>query len=166
MNIVFLDIDGVLIPNNYHDKENLNIDKEKLLFLKRIIVETESKVVLISNWRFFKDEDNGTLFKRLADILSNAGISIYDFTPIIKLKMIMKDDNISFDPFTMRSGEIYKWLNEHSEVNNFVILDDENYSYDFFGYDKNLVLTDNTVGLTKEDLKKAIDLLKSNIKRR
>ena len=57
--------------------------------------------------------------------------------------MIMKDDNISFDPFTMRSGEIYKWLNEHSEVNNFVILDDENYSYDFFGYDKLILFLNN-----------------------
>ncbi len=158
MNVIFLDIDGVLIPNNYCDKNNLDISGEKLKLLKHIIDETNSKVVLISNWRFFKEENNGLLFNKLIKILEDAGIFIYDLTPIIKLKMVKNNDKIGFDPYTMRSGEIYKWLSEN-DVDNFIIIDDEDYLYDFFGYDDNLILTDNNLGLTNEDVIKAINIL-------
>ena len=163
MNVIFLDIDGVLIPNNYHDKDNLNINNDALKFLKKIINETNSKVVLISNWRFFRDEENDTSYKRLIKLLNDCGIYIYDIAPILKLKMIKKNNKIGFDPYTMRSGEIYKWLSDN-DVDNFVILDDENYSYEFFGYDKNLILIDNKKGLTEEDVQKSIDILNNNKK--
>ena len=47
MRIIFLDIDGVMLPIGSKDK---NIPEDKIILLKELIMETDSKVVLSSTW--------------------------------------------------------------------------------------------------------------------
>ena len=117
MKIIFLDIDGVLNSDEYFDKiKNLNIngiendiDVNKIVLLKKSLDETGAKVVLTSSWRYTRKA------QELKQLLLSYGI-IVDCTPFI--------DN-------ERGIEIKKWLQEHNDVQDFVILDDEIFdSYD------------------------------------
>ena len=50
MNIVFLDIDGVLNTDKtciFYDNETI-VEDDKLLLLKKLVEETQSKIVLVS----------------------------------------------------------------------------------------------------------------------
>lgn len=51
MNIVFLDVDGVLTYSNYKNNETANIDIEKVRLLKEICDKSNAKVVISSSWR-------------------------------------------------------------------------------------------------------------------
>ena len=117
MKIIFLDIDGVLNSDEYFDKiKNLNIngiendiDVSKIVLLKKSLDETGAKIVLTSSWRYTRKA------QELKQLLLSYGI-IVDCTPFI--------DN-------ERGIEIKKWLQEHNDVQDFVILDDEIFdSYD------------------------------------
>ncbi len=117
MKIIFLDIDGVLNSDEYFDKiKNLNIngiendiDISKIILLKKSLDETGAKIVLTSSWRYTRKA------QELKQLLLSYGI-IVDCTPFI--------DN-------ERGIEIKKWLQEHNDVQDFVILDDEIFdSYD------------------------------------
>ena len=49
--VIFLDVYGVLIHNNYRNPENLHIDEEKVKILKQIVDKTNAKIVLSSTWK-------------------------------------------------------------------------------------------------------------------
>lgn len=115
--IIFLDIDGVLNSDEYFEKiKELNIhgieseiDTNKIKLLKRAIDETKAKVVLISSWRYTRRA------KELKEMLACYEIYV-DSTPFINHK---------------RGLEIKKWLLDHPNVEDYVILDDEIFdSYD------------------------------------
>ena len=90
MKVVFLDVDGVLNTSKtfervYHSfkntgKKELEIDLFRLEYLKRIIEETNSKIVLSSTWRrFFQKIDNKIVprnekGKQFYDMLNNYNI--------------------------------------------------------------------------------------------
>lgn len=115
--IIFLDIDGVLNSDEYFEKiKELNIhgieseiDTNKIKLLKKAIDETKAKVVLISSWRYTRRA------KELKEMLACYEIYV-DLTPFINHK---------------RGLEIKKWLLDHPNVEEYVILDDEIFdSYD------------------------------------
>ena len=67
MNIVFLDIDGVLNSRNKlielyyktgkpHSGTNYPFDEKCLENLKRLIEETNSKIVITSTWRKYEED--------------------------------------------------------------------------------------------------------------
>ena len=109
--IIFLDIDGVLNSDEYFEKiKELNIhgieseiDTNKIKLLKKAIDETKAKVVLISSWRYTRRA------KELKEMLACYEIYV-DLTPFINHK---------------RGLEIKKWLLDHPNVEEYVILDDE-----------------------------------------
>ena len=114
MKVIFLDIDGVLNSDDYIDiaknsqgiERHIDIDKVKLL--KKAIDETGAKTVLTSSWR--NSNDIGPLRELLAKY------EIYfDVTPFINWE---------------RGLEIKQWLLEHNRVEDYIILDDEIYSFD------------------------------------
>lgn len=171
MDIIFLDIDGVLNCQSYffknHDKilnlyadhveeryKNsasfrvdrlmMDIDRDKLNILKNIIEDTGAKIIVVSSWKSLDSFDG--LVKRL----KAEGIPIIGKT---------------VDNLYNRGAGIYQYLNTHN-VDNYVILDDEVFS----DYDK--TLCDHLVktsfyedGLTKQHAEKAKIMLKSKIKR-
>ncbi len=117
MKVIFLDVDGVLNSDEYFNNlKNLKkqgieseVDVDKIILLKSAVDRIGAKVVLVSSWRYTK---NGEALKAL---LSEHGI-VADITPYINNE---------------RGLEIKKWLEDHPDTEDFVVLDDEVFdSYD------------------------------------
>jgi len=140
MKVVFLDIDGVL--NDAFTTQALMDDtpkREHLDCLKEILDKTGAKVVLSSTWRLFSDSRN-----IVKNCLQNIGSDIYDIT-----KELSKG----------RGAEIAEWISRHSEVESFVILDDD--ISDMKQFKNNIVKTTFYHGLLPEHIEKAIKILNS-----
>ncbi|MBQ6547262.1 MAG: hypothetical protein IJL74_04630 [Bacilli bacterium] len=172
MKIIFLDIDGVMLPIGSKDKL---IPEDKILLLKGLIEETDSKVVLSSTWRlnanrkFYEDED----YENLVKSLKKHEIEIYDHTPAKQIKTIKRQlvtksgmtiVNYVTDPNSTRGAEISDWLKEN-ETSSFVILDDQDFYFDLFGLKDNFVKINNPyMGLEQIDVEQAKNILNVKIK--
>ncbi len=150
MNVIFLDVDGVLndqdlIFEKYKTQE-LEISRDKLLLLKEIIISNDdTKVVLSSSWRIGLLRKNGkivadtTYHKEFLELLEEYGIEIYDITPSMM----------------NRTEEIRYYLDNNKDIDGYVVLDDDLVD------DENQVRTDFfNGGLTEEHVTLAIDMLK------
>lgn len=146
MKVIFLDIDGVL-NSDYTvaiTKSGCTfVDIAKVIRLKWIVEATNAKLVLSSDWRYDRNisplnED----FLELKNVLTEYGLSFYDFTPEIN--------------WMNRELEIQTWLNKHPEVDKFIILDDRT---DFPNLMEHLVHTRTSIGLTSEKMQEAIAAL-------
>lgn len=189
VNIIFLDIDGVLNQHNifrdtvanilYAISKKMYVDKvfdiygihvKKIKLLKKIIKATNSKVVLCSSWRFLLTDDSANVTssfcKKIINIFKEYEIEIHSITPQIERPFIRED-------------EINMWLLDAKEkynfdVVNYVILDDNPNLYPHLRK-RHLIQTSNIKfgdenynainnldkcsGLKNEHVKKAIELL-------
>ena len=123
MKVIILDIDGVL---NYAKSKSrleidgigyLGIDSDKMNNLASLVILSEAKIVLSSSWREHYDINKGyhqtdKCGKYLARRLRKHGLKVYD-----KI-----GSNYSWRD---RGHQIKEWLDEHPEVTDYVILDDE-----------------------------------------
>jgi hypothetical protein len=154
--IVFLDVDGVLLPFSGGSKaalpyEAVQFSRESLSALAEILSVPRTEVVLSSTWR-----------------VSEAGIeAIYrNFRTHEALK------NVSFkhwnrtDPnfHSTRAEEIQRWLERVPQafglsVESYVILDDESVADIFPGKS---ILTRSPVGLLQGDVATAVDILQNS----
>lgn len=147
--IVFLDIDGVLNTKKFlESRDNLEVcDSENVKNFNKIVNKIKNlKIVVSSSWRLHRE------FDELVKVLKEQGVKgeIIDTTPNMTGK---------FD--ATRSNEIQSWLNTH-DVQEFVILDDENISWDL---SKNHVKTSfYKNGLTEDHVEKAIKILNGDLK--
>lgn len=150
MNIIFLDIDGVLntikteelAPSGFIGVEDMPIKN-----LKKIIEETNAKIVLISTWKNewsksigYKGED----FKYLEQRLNEFNITIFDKTN---------------DCIYNRGEGIKKYLYYHPEITNWVVIDDiifDDYNDEI---SKHFIHTDQCYGLTFKQALKTIEIL-------
>lgn len=144
MNVLFLDVDGVLnneaafIRHSKEDKGELSmwvLDDECVQLLKEVVQETGCKLVLSSTWR--KHED-------AIKVLESKG-----------LKFIGKTKSLP----GIRGLEIERWLkdNEHLRIEKFAILDDDS---DMLKSQKpKFVQTSFKTGLQREHVKKLKVLL-------
>jgi hypothetical protein len=147
MNIVFLDIDGVMnhanhfVRSNKHQLQEFCPRSEKNL--KRIIQECDAKIVVSSTWR--KGDTLQSIRKWL--------FSHYDLeTYVIGLTPILSYDDI-------RGNEIKAYVeNAGHKITKFVILDDDKDMGELMDH---LVQTDYRWGLTDEKCEEAIRILKS-----
>ena len=147
MNVIFLDFNGVLDTNEKMDE--INIDNLKRL--KRIVEETASKVVISSSkkngyWRTGKISSS---LQEILDALQNEGIEVIGFTPYL-------DE---------RELEIKTYLENHPEIDNFCIIDDDYYMESF---KDNLVKLPNQIekgqkGLDEFHTEASIKILKKQI---
>lgn len=169
MNIVFLDVDGELTYSDYENEETANIDIEKVKLLKEICDKGNAKVVISSSWRG-SEIYTPRIYHTLIDILTKHDIEILGDTPHINSDF-EGEVPVSFTilegiPYlktkhgTGRAAEIQKWINEH-DVDNFVILDDEDWDWSDYGYDKHWIQPTwfGKGGLKKEHVNKAIEIL-------
>lgn len=139
INIIFLDIDGVLNTGRKQDlqeeidgrmkfQHQFNFDEECMKNLKEIIFKFDAYVVISSSWRIEKDK----VYMR--ELLRN--FKEYD----IDNRII--DTTPSFS--TTRGEEIKRWLFDNKErISNYVILDDED---DMIDLRNHLVLYDDYYG--------------------
>lgn len=140
MKYIFLDIDGVL--NAPGDKNLIEgvVEEYKYNLLKKLINKTNSKVVIISSRRIYK-EDRDLLLKALDDIY-------YDLL-FISLKMNYK----------YRRDEINAFLN-NNPCEAYVILDDidSNYTKDSIMINYYIPIN-GMLGFTDKDYEMALKIL-------
>lgn len=158
MNIIFLDIDGVLNSYAYYKETGNDLNLKSVDILSQIYYKFNCKIVLSSTWRELKDiseESAQKMWKHLVDTLSKYNMEIYDITPINK---------------NNRPLEIATWLQNNS-CSNFLILDD-NFpllEYKKYGLEKHVVKTIyftykiENGGLQEKHKDKAFKILSSNI---
>lgn len=161
MNIIFLDIDGVLNTQNSinmqlsENKGRYNEDISAFLYdfdqeavgnLKDLIKDSNGKIVITSNWRL-----NEVLMEELLDQFDKNDISreiIIGQTPDLQSEVT---DNL-------RANEIKEWLSAfQDEINSFVIIDDIDDMGEYT--DTNLAICDKHDGFTGKVKKKAIEIM-------
>lgn len=163
MNILFLDVDGVLNSGpwlmletqrskDFHrrtdiDIDAMSIDPEAVARLQRIVDATGAKIVLSSSWRYFYSPSK--------------------FMKLLRAHKFVGDDIIGSTPLSedvpgrkCRGDEVAMWLKEHYflRVKKFVILDDDE---SFGDLEYRLVRTKFEHGLTDSDAEAAIALFMS-----
>lgn len=168
MNIIFLDVDGVLnsmayFKSNEKTKKSLfnDISDFHLQRLSEIYHKCNAHIVLSSTWRELDDEYNMTCYQMwqyLVNSLGKYNMKIMSKTPVI-------DQN--------RPLEIRTWLNNRVDKNEikFVSLDDDfsKESYDKYGIGDYLIHTkffcDNLKdgGLQQEHVDMAIKILNGEL---
>jgi len=134
MKCIFLDFDGVIVTmENSFDKPN----KRTMKHLQDILDSTQAEVVVSSSWRV------GSTNAHLEEIL---GFKIKGVTS----RLGSRD----------RGEEIETYLEEHPEIEKYIILDDEEHDIKDYGCSKYLVKTNIYIGLTTTTKNKAISMLK------
>lgn len=152
--VIFLDVDGVL--NCHSTKQCIpyshftGIEDRLVELLAELIKRTGAEIVLSSSWRngWIPDQwgDQETHGIYLDYKLAQYGIEIADHTPQIS--------------GWWRGKEIRQYLDEHPNVAEWVVLDDE-YFPDFKDYKigAHVVRTSNKTGLTKKHIQRAEKIL-------
>ena len=176
MNIIFLDIDGVMNSTEemiaLYNQHGSSIDNTlpsptKCKLLKQLVEETGAKVVLSSSWRLCLNA-----IQKLIDLFEPYNLILSGFTcheveskkfknsPYEDIKPRYQHTISDFGTYIEdRGAEIAAWLLDHPKVSNFVILDDEDSDIKSW-FPNNLVKTDIQVGLTLDDCLKAAEILK------
>lgn len=136
MNIIFLDVDGVLnsLPyceqqrgrTGHHEISDFHLNK-----LSEIYHSCDACIVLASTWRYLKDakgNEAGMMYKYLEDSLAQYGMNIVGHTPVVGGN---------------RPLEIATWLKEQEYNDRFVVLDDDfpKEEYEKWGIGDHLVQT-------------------------
>lgn len=149
MNIIFLDVDGVLNSHNKlisvynktrkpHSGYNYPFDEECLENLRILVQLTNSKLVITSTWRI-DDVGITTLLNVLK--IYNLDKEVIGYTPILGKK---------------RELEIKEFLSSFNKEINFIILDDDADFNELLPY---LVKTNIQTGLSRGDVEMAIKKL-------
>lgn len=128
INVIFLDIDGVL--NEYKSTSKsprgyTGVDDDKIELLASIVQLLDAEIVLTSDWKFENCNGETPCLDYLRDKLSEHGLKILDYT---------KDKSGLFN----RGQGILEWINEDmpedTDISKYVIFDDKN--FDFECYDE------------------------------
>ena len=149
MKILFLDFDGVLNSQKFIRSCNecgAVIDPSKMVLLKTLIAETKAKIVLSTSWREHWDKNPDLCDEiglKINKVFNEHNLEIYDKTPRLNL---------------LREEEIKAWLDECSDVKEYVVLDDALLSADFL-MGHFVKTSDYFGGLDENDVKKAIEIL-------
>lgn len=161
--IIFLDIDGVLNTgwwytqmdgNTPKDKYGYAFDPKSVANLKKIVDETGADIVISSSWKSLG-------LSELEDMWQNRGLpgKLIGITPnSVSDEMLLNADLDHMELFSIRGMEIKEWLDKHGKnVSHYVIIDDMD---NFLSSQKShFVQTDPEVGITEEDVDKAVRLL-------
>ncbi|MFP5042083.1 HAD domain-containing protein [Parasediminibacterium sp. JCM 36343] len=150
--LIFLDIDGVLVPaKGWKAPELLNdgfpaFSNKATRTLKDLISEDTTFMLTTSHKSNYTIEEWKAIFKK-------RGIDIHNIKPL--------ENNINN---LSRKDEVVNWFNANKTTENFIIIDDDkslNELPDFLK--KNLILTSPLVGLTDEHLEDARAILNKGL---
>ncbi len=115
MNVIFLDVDGVLNDHTTKAREPcgcIGIDDKKVSVLQTIARLTDAKIVLTSTWKDGWEED--------PDLSSATAIYLMNKLKRQGLRIIDKTD------YTSERGKgIREWLARHPATIGWVVLDDD-----------------------------------------
>lgn len=166
MKLIFLDFDGVMNSERYFNNSvfltetkgmdwdeimliahHTHLDRDAIQLINQLVDRSGASVVVSSTWRqhYSIDELNQMLKDR------GATFTIIAATPVHRSHYIgWGMSNV------IRGKEIQEYLDETVQPVQFVILDDIN---NMAHLSDHLVLTDEDVGITQEDIEKALKIL-------
>ena len=111
MKVIFLDVDGVLNDWGCGGLTNEKWYDEKYMEQLRLLVQnTDALIVVSSTWKY-----SIKMLGKLAKALEEHGMAIYDVTPDCYDKRV----------------EIQAYLSQHKDIENYVVLDDDDYTKEF-----------------------------------
>jgi len=157
LNIIFLDIDGVLninIPGREISDGQL-IDSDKIALLAKLVKEVDAKIVLHSGWKYWFDEKLNpitTQAKMLKEKLAENNVSISDITPDLASEEIKRTKKFSL----VKADEILLWV-KNNPGSNWIVIDDLDLHNDVVL--SRQIKTDPAVGLQVKDIIMAKSLL-------
>jgi hypothetical protein len=147
MKVIFLDFDGVL--NSQQDPGDgwgVTLIPSKLELLKRLVDSTAARIVLSTSWRehWAKEPTQRDATGATIDLLFGShGLQIFDKTPVLP---------------EGREAEIKAFIEQHPEIENFVVLDDRLLGADHLkGHF--VKVSSYFGGLDETDIQKATDIL-------
>lgn len=145
MKVIFLDFDGVI--NNWNNFDGVDINN--VLPLLEIIKLTGAKIVATSSNKY-SFQANGVKYDNsrysyYVSELKELGIDIFAITPYV-------DGN--------REREIIKYLEDHPEIKEFLILDDD---YVINSLKEHQVFLDLYRGITKEHVEPSVSILNGKL---
>ena len=155
MNIIFLDVDGVLNNNATYNKSPqkfIGVEDQFLHRLNTIVCHSDAKIILVSDWKECWAKKNEEC--RSADgVYLNRRFDEHE----LEIEDRTIDHSRGYDGHSGRGHGIKKYLEDHDDIEQYVIIDDGLFS----DYDqelrRHLVLTHN--GLTDSDVEVAINIL-------
>lgn len=157
--IIFLDFDGVLLPDNQAvDQSNqgltmsnylstVEFDRDCVLHLNALLLASHAEIVLSTSWA------QGHSIGDLSNCLMRNGIDpghLFEYDdPSEKAYMTPRSSS-------SRSKQIEDWIAQHPEVNNWVALDDDSSVLHLGAHS---VRTNPARGFDSEALNKAVKIL-------
>jgi len=120
MKLIFLDIDGVLnCISQGHDKHGGIFHEHLVDNLRKIVDETDAKIVISSTWRY-------SGLQAMRDMWSDRGYPGDVIGITIDSVQIVDLGICEFYDLVDRGHEIQHWLDNHDDIDSYVILDDDN----------------------------------------
>ena len=151
MKVIFLDFDGVI--NDYMTINEIN--EYNVEMLKRIVSETDAKVVVTSSHKqLYQINNNKEGFLKnnyYVQTLKENGINIIDCTPYIKQQGIKHNQ---------REQEILEYLRNHPDIKEYLILDDD---YIIESLKEHEIFLDLQAGLRVKHIIPAIKILNGEL---
>lgn len=148
MKIIFLDFDGVITTL----KTQWKIDMDKVEIINEICNKTDAKIVVTSSWRIGYSGVVHTFQEYLKQYFAkNEYVGIFIYNEFIDNIVGMTESSSS------RGNEIKFYMNDHPEVKNYVIVDDDSDMCDYQLF--NFVQTDTYEGITEREAKLCVDIL-------
>ena len=151
MKILFLDFDGVI--TTYQSK--WKIDMNKIKIINEICDKTDAKIVVTSSWRIGYSGGISAFHEYLKQyFIKNQYL---DHFKDIFDKFINNIIGMTMSGGADRGNEIKFYMNEHTDIENYVILDDDSDMCDYQLF--NFIQTDTYEGITERDAKLCINIL-------
>jgi hypothetical protein len=166
MNLIFLDIDGVLNSSSYAKKhyeetgkglfmyDFVDSSRVELLLSFLNIHDGDVGLVISSSWRENTLNDTISFFKE-HELVAPLAKYIVGITP--RLYNDVRGDEIDWFLNSIERSEIEKFAIKSLEIDRFCIVDDEDDMLDY-QFD-NFIHVDSYVGLTESDIDKIEELL-------
>lgn len=151
MKVIFLDFDGVI--NDVRDTSNLVVT-EYVFRLKKIVEITGAKIVVSSSRKNEFIGENVTheesyCYQNYELPLQSLGVEIFDYTPLVDAPLLER-----------KEFEIEAYLQEHPEIEEYVILDDDMVMKKFLEHQ---VFIEYSNGLLEEHINPAIAILNGKL---
>ena len=156
MRVIFLDIDGVLNQCDWQEGNGCPaIHPECVKQLNKLLEATRAKIVVISNWRHQLNRGD----------MTPEGFAFMLRTHGVKYAKIIGATGEQRTRERHRGLMVTRWLRRHPEVTSFVVLDDLPEGREPEWVEERIVHVDGARGLTAREVRKAIELLKTPVKR-
>lgn len=161
--VLFLDIDGVLncmtpIPSDDHEWVDLDewrygLNPQLVARLRFIMSNTNCRIVVSSSWRLHETYAPYQPDRNWRDVLAEM---------LHRTRDEVFAGQTGHDQMGRRGMEIKQWLSEHPEVDAYCVVDDEVVDIVPYVDNSRVVKTDMKYGLTIEDARRIIDVLRNN----